>query len=57
MNPYWKCFYPAGPHRQVISPEEEKLYDYLRGRDLDKNLSRAERKKILEERKKFFGRD
>ena len=51
MNPYWKCFYPAGPHRQVISPEEEKLYDYLRGRDLDKNLSRAERKKILEERK------
>ena len=51
MNAYWGCFTPAGPHRQVLSPEEEKLQAYLSGKDLDPKMPRAERMKILHPRR------
>ncbi|MBP5639651.1 MAG: hypothetical protein J6X55_09245 [Victivallales bacterium] len=51
MTPYWKCFHPAGPHRQVMSPEEEKFHDYINGKDLDSHLPSAERNMILHKRK------
>jgi len=51
MTAYWGCFTPAGPHRQVLSPEEEKLHAYLSGKDLDPKMPRAERMKILHRRR------
>ncbi|MBQ9337618.1 MAG: hypothetical protein IJS14_10035 [Lentisphaeria bacterium] len=51
MRPYWKCFTPEGPWRQVMDPEEEKLHDYLTGKDLDPKLSRAEKRKIVDRRR------
>ena len=51
MTPYWKCFTPAGSHRQVMTPEEEKLQAYLAGKDLDPKMPRAERMKILHKRR------
>ena len=51
MRPYWKCFTPAGPHRQVMTPEETKYHDYIKGKDLDSKLPRAERMKILNRRR------
>ena len=51
ITPYWKCFTPAGPHRQVMTPEEEKLHVYLSGKDLDPKLPRTERMKILHKRR------
>ena len=51
MTPYWQCFTPVGPHRQVMTPEEEKYHDYINGKDLDKKLPKAERTKILDQRR------
>ena len=34
MTPYWGCFMPAGPHRQVMTPEEEKHYAYINCHDM-----------------------
>ena len=51
MTPYWQCFTPVGPHRQVMTPEEEKYHDFILGRDLNKNLSKAERTRILDQRR------
>ena len=51
MTPYWKCFTPAGPHRQVMTPEETRHHDYINGKDLDRKLSRAERMKIIHRRR------
>ena len=51
MTPYYSCFSPAGPHFQVVTPEEEKFRSYISGRDLDKKLSRAERNKIIHRRR------
>ena len=51
MTPYWKCFTPAGPYPQVMTPEETKYHDYIKGKDLDGKLPRAERMKILHRRK------
>ena len=47
MRPYWKCFLPEGPWRQVMTPEEEKLHSYLAGKDLDPKLPRAEKRKTI----------
>ena len=52
MTPYWKCFTPAGPHYQVMTPEEEKHYAFIAGLDLDPKLPKAERTKILHQRRK-----
>lgn len=51
MNPYWKCFHPVGPHKQVMTEEEQKHHIYIKGLDLDKKLSRSERKKIIDRRR------
>ena len=51
MTPYWKTFTPAGPHRQVMSEEETKHYDYINGKDLDRKLPRAERMKRIDARR------
>ena len=51
MKPYWKCFLPAGPYTQVMTPEETKYHDYIKGKDLDSKLPRAERMKILHRRR------
>ena len=51
MTPYWQCFTPVGPHRQVMTPEEEKYHDFILGKDLPKNLSKAERTRILDQRR------
>lgn len=51
MTPYCYTFTPAGPHFQVVTPEEEKFRIYIGGRDLDKKISRAERDKIIHRRR------
>lgn len=51
MTPYWKCFTPAGPYPQVMTPEETRFHDYIKGNDLDRKLPRAERMKILHRRR------
>lgn len=51
MRPYWKCFHPDGPRRQVMTPAEEKHHDYICGRDLDPKIPRAERREILDRRR------
>lgn len=53
MTPYWGCFTPAGPHRQVLTPEEAKVQDHLNGIDLaGRKISKAERKKIITQRQR-----
>ena len=51
MTPYCGTFTPAGPHFQVVAPEEEKYRIYIGGRDLDKKISREERNKIIHRRR------
>jgi hypothetical protein len=51
MTPYWQCFTPVGPHRQVMNAEEEKYFAYIMGKDLSAALSKAERSKILDQRR------
>ena len=51
MTPYCCTFTPAGPHFQVVTPEEKKFRIYIGGRDLDKKISRAERDKIIHRRR------
>ena len=34
MTPYWRVFTPAGPHPQVMTPEETQYGDYIGGKDL-----------------------
>ena len=47
MTPYFSCFLPAGPHRQVMTPEEEAYTRYINGLDLDPKLARAARMRIV----------
>ena len=51
LTPYWKCFTPVGPHNQVMTPQEEKYQAYIMGKDLASNLSKEERKRILDQRR------
>ena len=51
MSPYWKCFTPEGPWRQVMTPEEEKYRDYIGGKDLDPKMDKRERRKIIDRRR------
>ena len=51
MRPYWKCFTPEGPWRQVMTPEEEKYHDYINVKDLDRKMPYAERRKIINQRR------
>lgn len=51
MTPYYSCFSPAGPHFQVVTPEEEQYRIYISGKDLDKKLSKEERNKIIHQRR------
>ena len=50
MTPYCSCFSAAGPHLQVVTPEEEKFRIYIGGRDLDKKMPKEERNKIIHRR-------
>ena len=52
ITPYCKCFTPVGPHSQVMSPEETAAHNYINGIDLPKKLSRQERSRILDARRK-----
>ena len=52
MTPYAYVFLPEGPHKQVMTPQEQKHFDYISGKDLDKKLSKAERMKILHQRRR-----
>ena len=51
MNIYWKVFLPVGPHKQVMSLEEEKHCNYINGTDLDKNLTKDQKMKIIHKRR------
>lgn len=51
MRPYWKCFTPEGPWRQVMTAEEEEIHRYISGKDLDPKLPREEKRKILDSRR------
>ena len=50
MIPCCSVFLPCGPHGQVMTPEEEKLFSYLNGDDL-KTLPRKEREKVVDARR------
>ena len=52
ITPYCGCLSPAGPHKQVMTPEEQKYNDYIYGADLPKKLSKAEKLKILHDRRR-----
>ena len=52
MTPYWRIFTPVGPHRQVMSPEEEKHYAYINGHDIDKMRPQAERMAEIHRRRR-----
>lgn len=52
IRAYWHCFTPAGPWPQVMTPEETKHYEYISGKDLDPKMARAERRKIIHQRRK-----
>lgn len=51
MTAYCGSFIPAGPHPQVLSPDEEIYHNYINGLDLGKNIPAAERKRIIENRR------
>ena len=51
MTPYFSCFFAVGPHRQVMTPEEEAFSNYINGGDLDPALPRAERSRIIHRRR------
>ena len=52
MTPYCGTFTPAGPHPQVMTPEEETYHKYINGGDLSKKMAVAERKKIIDQRRR-----
>ncbi len=52
ITPYWRVFTPAGPHRQVMTPEEERHFAYINGNDIDKNLPEAERMAEIDRRRR-----
>ena len=52
MTPHWRVFTPAGPHPQVMTPEETKYCDYIGGKDLDPKMPAAERSAILHARRR-----
>ena len=51
MTPYIATFTAAGPHKQVMTPEEEKFFIYIMGKDLDRKLPQEERMKIIHRRR------
>lgn len=51
MTAYCNTITPAGPHPQVLSPEEEKYHRYINALDLPKSTPKAERKKIINQRR------
>ena len=51
MTPYTGCFLAVGPHRQVMTPEEEAFSTCINGGDLDPALPRAERSRIIHRRR------
>ena len=50
MTPYCGTFVACGPHRQIMTPEEEKHFSYINGHDLI-DLDRAARKVVLHDRR------
>ena len=52
MTPFYGCFTPAGPHGQVVTPEEEKNLKYISGSDLPAGVRGAERQKLLAQRQR-----
>ena len=52
MRAYWKCFHPEGPWRQVMTPAEEDHHNYISGRDLKSKMKPAERRAILDRRRR-----
>lgn len=52
MTPYWGCFLPVGPHKQVLNAVEQELFDYINGKDLDRKLDRSRRMEILHSRRR-----
>lgn len=50
LTPYCGTFTPRGPHRQVMSPEEEKHFAYINGLDLE-HMQPAERKTEIDKRR------
>ncbi len=50
MTPYCGTFTPRWPHRQVMSPEEEKHFAYINGLDLE-HMQPAERKTEIDKRR------
>ena len=43
ITPYCGALTPAGPHKQVMTPEEQKHNDYIHGADLPKNMAGVEK--------------
>ena len=55
MTAYFNTITPAGPHPQVISPEENTYHRYINGLDLPKSTPKNERKKIIDQRRREKG--
>lgn len=51
MTPYYSTLMPAGPHPQEVSQKEKVYLDYITGKDLDPQMPRAERRKIINQRR------
>ena len=51
MTPYYSTLKPAGPHPQEVSPKERVYLDYITGKDLDPQMPKAERRRIINQRR------
>jgi hypothetical protein len=50
MRPYVGVFAPRGPHRQVMSPQEEEHWAYINGQDLS-GVSREQKRDEMDRRR------
>ncbi len=51
ITPYFGCFTPAGPHPQVMTPEETARHNYINGFDLPAEMAKKERRAIIDLRR------
>ena len=52
ITPYCGCFSPAGPHVQVMTPEETQFHYYINGNDLPEKMPKKERAAIIDARRR-----
>ena len=52
ITPYCGCFSPAGPHVQVMTPQETQYHNYINGYDLPKKMLPKKRAAVIDARRR-----